>query len=165
MITKTGIKINKTNVIQLTLEGVQKKKNRLKKLLQVERPKILKELSEARSQGDLSENADYDAAKEKQAQIEAEISEIELILSKASIIEKNSSKKISLGSVVTYQRKDNNTINKIRLVSSLEVDPTSKIPSIGSNSPLGSSLIGSETGNILTIESTKKYDIIIKKVE
>ncbi len=153
------------NKIQLTSEGLKEKKLRLQKLTDVERPLLLKQLSEARSQGDLSENADYDAAKEKQGVIEAEISELELLISKAEVIRKSNSKKVTIGQLITYQKVDTKETKKIKLVGSLEANPFADIPMVGVNSPLGIALLGKEAGDTTSVSAAKTYDIVIKKAE
>lgn len=155
----------KNNKIQLTQEGLKAKQDKLRELIEVERPKLLVELSEARSQGDLSENADYDAAKEKQAQIESEIANLEELISRAEVIKKSNSKKISIGQTVTYQRIDTKETKKVKLVGFLEADPMLPIPLVGIDSPIGKALIGNEVGETVNVVIAKSYDIVIKKAE
>ena len=96
--------------IKLTKEGYKKQEERLRFLIEVERENVKVQLAEARAQGDLSENADYDAARGKQAEVEGRIKEIENILANAEIIEegKANSKKVGLGSTVTIRFLENN---------------------------------------------------------
>ena len=103
-----------SNKVYLTNEGFLEIEEELNHLKEVKRPEIIKALKDARALGDLSENADYDAARNEQAQIEGRISELEKILETAEIIEKRDTDKVGLGTTV-----------KIKY---LEEDPTDFIP-------------------------------------
>lgn len=98
--------------IILTKAGLEEKRKELKHLLEVVRPEVIQELVEARNQGDLSENADYDAARNRQAEVEARIKEVETMIAKAKIIEEDTSRnhgEIHVGSKVTYTLKGHKT--------------------------------------------------------
>ena len=113
------------NVVQLTIEGKKKLENERKNLIEVERPKVIEEIAFARSQGDLSENADYDAARDKQAHIEARIKEIEVMLENAKIIESADIDKstVQMGAIVTIENLDENKEAAYKIVGSFETDP------------------------------------------
>lgn len=110
-------------------------------LLDVERPQVLQELAEARSQGDLSENADYDAARNKQAEIEAKIREIEYTLNNIEVAhEKDSKNRVTATSTVTIYDEEEAEEFTYQLVGSIGSDPNSF--KITTESPLGSALLG-----------------------
>lgn len=126
----------------VTQEGYNDLQNELENLVHHVRPQVIIELQEARAQGDLSENADYDAAREHQAQVEARIREVEAILKQAEIIEEkegdNESKIIHVGSVVTIEDLSDNevatytivgTTKPIRLSARFPMNPRSYRPS------------------------------------
>lgn len=151
--------------IEFTKEGIEKRKKRLKELINVVRPQILQELSEARKQGDLSENADYDAAKNKQSEVEAEIYELESLLTRASILKKGKDNEVSVGDTVKYEDIEKKTIKEIKIVSSVESDPTETPPLIGKDSPLASVIIGKKENDIVNIFTKKRsYKIKILKI-
>ncbi|BDV02452.1 MAG: transcription elongation factor GreA [Candidatus Hepatoplasma vulgare] len=151
--------------IEITKEGILKRKQRLYELINTIRPQILHELSEARKQGDLSENADYDAAKNKQSQIEAEIYELEILLTRAAIIKKGKKNEISIGDIIEYEDLEKKIKKTIKIVSSIEADPTENPPLISIDSPLASSIIGKKTNDKIEIFTPKrKYEIKILKI-
>ncbi len=160
-----GINLS-ANKIQLTKLGEEKLKNKLTNLINEERPKVLVELSDARAQGDLSENADYDAAKNKQAEIEAEIQKIEDILTRVEIIEeiKGKCSKIRIGSTVTYLNQKTKSEKMVKIVGTIEANPIQEIPLIGDDSPVAKSLLGKEVGEKAHVETLKPYDIKVLKI-
>src|SRR5690554_753823 len=107
-----------TDKVFLTKEGLEKLQEDLRHLKEVERIQVVQELKEARAQGDLSENADYDAARTRQAQIESKIKEIEYMIANAQIInEKNgSTKMVRLGSTVEIEDLSTNEIAEYTIV-------------------------------------------------
>lgn len=149
--------------IQITKEGLSDIKKRLEHLIQVSRPEILVELAEARQQGDLSENADYDAAKNKQAEIEAEISKLQDVMTKAVVISENHTTNIKIGSVVEFSNEKGEK-KKIKIVGPIQVDPSAEIPMIGTNTPIVRALMGKKSGDEVKVESNKPYRIKILKV-
>lgn len=152
--------------ILLTKSGYEDKKNRLKELVNVIRPQILKELKAAREQGDLSENADYDTAKNKQAKIESEIFELEDILSKAKIVDIKKSNNIQLGSIIEYQKKGERGNRKVQIVGSIEANSLLNLPQIGNDSPFAKSLLNHKKGDIVTvITPVGNYEIKIVSVK
>lgn len=140
---------------QLTLEGFKKLEKELEDLKNVERGRIIESLKDARAQGDLSENADYDAARDEQARLEARITELEAIIKNVEIIDSSSKKSSNnMGKVIEIEF-ENKTVRKFTLVGSLESDPMAG--KISNESPLGAAimylkkgdkaLVKSETGN------------------
>ena len=150
----------------MTKDGMEKLEKEYRHLIDVERPDVIAALQAARAQGDLSENADYDAARNRQAQIEARITEIEHIKDIAVVIEEGKQgKKISLGNLVTF-KEDDGSESIVKIVGTVEADPFAKpYPLVSNESALGIALIGQVAGNKITVESDQPYEIEIEKVE
>ena len=140
-----------SNKVYLTNEGFLEIEEELNHLKEVKRPEIIKALKDARALGDLSENADYDAARNEQAQIEGRISELEKILETAEIIEKGSTDKVSLGTTVKIKYIDDDEIEEYRIVGSKEADPSNN--KISNESPLARGIMGARVGDECTVES------------
>ena len=151
--------------IKLTKEGYKKLEERLRFLIDVERENVKVQLAEARAQGDLSENADYDAARGKQAEVEGRIKEIENILANAEIIEegKASTKKVGLGSTVTIRFLESNKEASYMIVGTVESDPVNG--KISNSCPLGEALVGKTVGDIIEVKAIKTYKVEILKIE
>ena len=153
---------------KLTKAGYKKLQEELKYLVDVAREEVKRRLAEARAQGDLSENADYDAARGKQAEVEGRIKEIENILANAEIIEegKASTKKVglgSLGSTVTIKFVDNGKEASYMIVGTVESDPVNG--KISNSCPLGEALVGKTVGDIVEVKAIKNYKVEIVKIE
>ncbi len=147
--------------LQLTQEGKQDLENELNQLIHVNRVKNLEDIKEARAQGDLSENADYDAARDQQLQIEKRIKEIENTLKNADIIE--SSNTSNLGKTVEFRYLDNNEMAKYKLVNSIEADTQNG--KISNTSPVGKLLMKSRVGQELDVKTEyDEYKIRIEKI-
>ena len=147
---------------QISKEGLKKYEDELNYLKVVKRAEIAEKIKEAREQGDLSENAEYDSAKEEQALIEARITEIESILKNVEIIDKKSLKKgiIGIGSKVLLYDVINDENLEYYIVGATEADSLNKKISI--ESPLGKELVGKKKGDHIeyTIGKIKnKFDI------
>lgn len=160
---------------QLTQEGVDKLKSELKFLKEVKRPENIESLKEARAQGDLSENADYDAARNEQARIESRIQEIEVIIKNVKLIRKSTEDKINIGKSVKVLFVDRNEEKTFDLVGSLEVDPL--VNKISVESAIGKALLDfarkkeeSEDKNVIgstvtvKTETGKIFDIKILEI-
>ena len=129
----------------MTAEGKKELEKELKILINERRPNIIKQIQEAREQGDLSENADYDAAKNMQAQIEARIKEIENILANVKIISSLSEENVvQIGSTVTIKDFSDNKNYTFKIVGPIETDPADN--KISNESPLARSIIGKKVG-------------------
>ncbi len=144
------------NNYQLTEAGYAQLKVELEELKGVKRKVNLEALKEARSQGDLSENADYDAARDEQARIEGRVKEIENILRHSEIIkENNRSKTIMLGKTVVINLIKNEKVimenKEYTIVGNLEANPFRG--KISNESPLGKALIGKKKGKIIDFKS------------
>ena len=135
-----------------TKEGYQKLIDELEYLKTVRRQEIKEQLKEARSFGDLSENSEYDEARDNQAKCEARIAELEYLIKNAEVISEDeaSKKVISIGSTVVIQYKDG-TQKKYYIVGSNEVDPING--KISDLSPIGRALIGHKDGDIVFINT------------
>ena len=150
------------NQIPITRNGSELLKAELKQLKSVDRPNIVQAIAEARAQGDLSENAEYDAAKERQGFIEGRLAQIEAILSQAIIIDPaslNAAGKCVFGS--TVENLDEKAKFIYQIVGDDEADIKNKKISI--NSPLSKAMIGKEEGDVIDFESPgglKNYEII-----
>ena len=152
------------NQIPITRNGSELLKAELKQLKSIDRPNIVQAIAEARAQGDLSENAEYDAAKERQGFIEGRLAQIEAILSQAIIIDPaslNAGGKCVFGSTVEIEDLDEETKFTYQIVGDDEADIKNKKISI--NSPLSKAMIGKEEGDVIDFESPgglKNYEII-----
>lgn len=136
----------------LTEEGYQQLEKRLEELKFVKRPEITERIKVARDFGDLSENAEYDAARNEQARIEGEIVEIEAKLKVAEIIKDNGAKDVvSVGKAVEILDLDFNEINVYEIVGTTEADISKN--RISNESPLGKALIGSKVGDVVTVKA------------
>lgn len=135
--------------ILLTKEGIEKLKQELQKLIEVDRKEIIKKIKETREYGDLAENAEYDAARNQQSMIEGRIEELEALLKKARVIDekKNGHDKVSIGSHVEVEVEGDK--ESIQLVSSAESDPAKGHISV--ESPLGQSLLGAKVGDVVKV--------------
>ena len=155
-----------TEKIELTKEGEAKLNKELRHLIDVERPEVLEQLAAARAQGDLSENADYDAARDRQAQVESRIKEIENILANAVIIDEEGGRKkgnkISLGSTVTIKFLNNGKEEQYMIVGTVESDPFNH--KISNQCPLGVALIGKSLGDIVEVKGKVDYQVEIIKI-
>jgi len=151
------------NEILLTSEGFLELETELNTLKTVDRPRIIEAIKEARAQGDLSENADYDAARDEQAKIEARITELEYKLENAKIIEKASGDVVSVGTTVTVQYVDDDDEEEYSIVGSMEADPFEN--KISNESPIGRAIMNRRVGDIISVESPNgSYDIKIVKI-
>ena len=149
---------------KLTREGVRNLEDRLRFLIEVERENVKVQLAEARAQGDLSENADYDAARGRQAEIEAEIKNIEFTLNNYEIIDtKASTKKVTLGSTVTIRNVDTSKESTFMIVGTVESDPVNG--KISNACPLGEAIVGKSVGDIIDVKAVKQYKVEILKIE
>lgn len=149
--------------ILLTSEGFLELEEELNNLKNVRRPKVIEAIKDARAQGDLSENADYDAARNEQAEVECRIKQIEFMLANAEIIEKSSNHTVDLGSTVTISYVDDDEEEVYSIVGRMEADPFEN--KISNESPIGKAIIGKKEGDTINVESpTGSYQIKIVKV-
>ena len=154
------------NKIPMTKEGYLKLQEELRKLTSEDRPNIIAAIAEARGHGDLSENAEYQYAKEQQSLIEGRISDLESSISRAEVIDikEMSGDEIKFGATVEIEDDDTGNKQKYQIVGEYESDIENKKLSI--ISPLARGLIGKSQGDIVEISSpkgTKSYTIISVK--
>ncbi len=135
----------------LTEEGLKELQAELDELINVKRPANLKAIKEARALGDLSENADYDAAKNDQAELEGRIKTIEKMLENYQIIEKKASDKVGLGSTVEIKYVDDDEVDEYKIVGSQEADPFQS--KISNESPIAKAILNKKVGDIVDVES------------
>jgi transcription elongation factor GreA len=140
-----------SDIIYLSKKGYEDLKNELNKLKTIDRPHIINQIAEARDKGDLSENAEYDAAKEAQGLLEARISKLEIDLSNSRIIDESKldNSKVSLLSKVTIKNIANNTEMTYAIVSESEADLAAK--KISASSPIGKGLMGKVVNDVVDI--------------
>ncbi|MCR5654942.1 MAG: transcription elongation factor GreA [Lachnospiraceae bacterium] len=147
----------------LTYEGLKKYEDELHELKVVKRQEVAQKIKEAREQGDLSENAEYDAAKDEQRDIEARIEEIEKILKNAEVYDEEEADldKVSIGCRVTIKDMELKQELTYKIVGSTEAN--SLKGKISNESPVGAALIGSKAGDTIKVEThagTFKYKVI-----
>ena len=153
--------------VPMTVEGAERLKAELHRLKTVDRPAVIQALADARSHGDLSENADYDAAKERQGFIEGRISEVETKLAHAQVIDPASldaDGRVVFGSTVEIEDVDSGERNVYQIVGDDEADI--KEGKISVNSPIARALIGKSKGDTVEVAApggARSYEVL--KVE
>ena len=144
----------------LTPEGLVKLKGEYDQLVNVARSQIIKRIGRAREFGDLSENSEYDAAKEEQSLLELRISELEEVLHKAQIIETAPKTEfVVIGSTVVVEV--DGEMDEFTIVGTVEADPAKK--KISNESPVGSALLGAKIGEVIEVTTPivrAKYKIL-----
>ena len=149
--------------IPMTAEGYQALDAELKRLKTEERPAVIQAISEARSHGDLSENAEYHAAKERQAFIETRLAEIEDKIARAQVIDisKLSGKQVKFGATVQLVDEDSGDKAKYKIVGEDEADV--KAGKVSITSPIARAMIGKEEGDVVEVMApggAKSYEIV-----
>jgi transcription elongation factor GreA len=149
--------------VPMTAEGLKSLEDELKQLKSVERPAIIKAISAAREHGDLSENAEYTSAREKQGFIEGRIIEVENIISRAEVIDfsKFSGKVVKFGATVKLADEDTDEKMKYQIIGPYEADLAKG--SISVTSPIGRALIGKTVGDTVEVQTPKggkSYEIV-----
>jgi transcription elongation factor GreA len=149
--------------IPMTAEGYSALDAELKRLKTVERPTVIAAISEARQHGDLSENAEYHAAKDRQSFIEGRVAEIEDKMARAQVIDvsKLSGKQVKFGATVTLLDEDSGDKSKYKIVGEDEADVSAGKISI--TSPIARAMIGKEEGDVVEVMApggAKSYEIV-----
>lgn len=155
-----------SNKVYLTNEGFLEIEEELNYLKDVKRPEVIKALKDARALGDLSENADYDAARNEQAQVEGRIKELEILLEKAELIEKKDTDKVGLGTtvIIKYIDEEDQEVEEYSIVGSKEADPAKN--KISNESPLAKGLMGHKAGEVCTVESPNgNYQVELMEIK
>ncbi|MBR1376873.1 MAG: transcription elongation factor GreA [Bacilli bacterium] len=152
------------NKVYLTAEGLEKLKTELDELKNVKRPEIIQSLKEARALGDLSENAEYDAARSAQAECESRIAELESMIENVEVIsDKIKKDKVNVGVTVTIEYVDDNEKETYTIVGSKEVDLANN--KISNESPIAQAIIGGKVGDTKTVNSPGgSYDVKIVEI-
>ena len=150
----------------MTARGLKNLEDELRTLKSIERPAVIRAIAEARTHGDLSENAEYHAAKERQAWIEGRIAEIEDKIARAQVIDvsKLSGDQVKFGATVSVVDEDTEESARYQIVGEHEADVRSGKVSI--SSPIARAMIGKETGDVIEVNTpggVKAYEIL--KVE
>lgn len=153
-----------SNKVYLTNEGFLEIEEELNHLKEVKRPEIIKALKDARALGDLSENADYDAARDEQAKVEGRIAELEKLLEVAELIEKEDTGKVGLGATVKIMYEgDPEDVEEYRIVGSKEADPSNN--KISNESPLAKAILGAKAGDDCIVESPNgNYNVKVLEI-
>ena len=152
-----------TKEIYLTEAGLAEMKKELEVLKLEKRPEVIAALKDARALGDLSENAEYDAARNEQAQVESRITELERMLENAFIIKDVKTDKVSIGTTVTIKYVDDDDTEVYTIVGSKEADPFDN--KISNESPIAKAIMGLRVGNVVTVSSPNgKYDVEIVEI-
>ncbi|HUT69176.1 MAG TPA: transcription elongation factor GreA [Desulfatiglandales bacterium] len=151
------------NKVPITREGLEKLREELRHILTVERPSNIKAIEEARSHGDLNENAEYHAAKERQSLLSAKINELEMAINGSEVIEIDElrGERIVFGTKVELESLTNGRKVTYQLMGPYESDPESGKISV--TSPLGKALIGKEEGDIVKINTpggTQEFEVL-----
>lgn len=143
------------NSIPFTSEGLSELTAELKQLKEVERPQVIADIAEARAHGDLSENAEYHAAREKQGFIEARIKELESGLSRASVVDVavQDANIVRFGAYVTFSNEESGEIKTLRIVGDLEANLEKNRISL--SSPLARAFLGKEVGDLVEVKVPK----------
>lgn len=152
--------------VLLTKEGIESLQNELKMLKEVDRFEVISELKEARAQGDLSENADYDAARNRQARVESRISEIENMLANAKIIDEKSKgalRVVRLGTTVTILDVSENVEYKYTIVGPVEANPANG--KISNESPLSQAILNHGVDARVIVRVKEPYEVVILAIE
>ena len=151
-----------TEKLPMTAEGLNKLKSELEVLKNKERPNIIKAIAEAREHGDLSENAEYHAAREKQSFIEGRISELENKISRADVIDTSSldNSKVTFGATVKVTDLDTNKSHTYKIVGADESDIEKNL--ISMSAPLGKAMINKSVNDVIEVvtpSGVKEYQV------
>jgi len=155
--------MSNTKEIYLTEEGLNEITKELEYLKQVRRPEVINALKEARALGDLSENAEYDAARSEQAEVEGKITEIEAMLEHVVVIKGGETDKVSIGTKVKIKYVDDDEIEEYSIVGSKEADPFEN--KISNESPIARAIMGHSVNEQVWVESPNgKYQVEIMEI-
>lgn len=148
----------------VTEEGLKELKEEYENLVHVVRNEVIEDLKAARAQGDLSENADYDAARDKQAQVEARIKELEHMIRNAEVISENrGTSYVRLGSTVTVEPLDTHEKITFTIVGTVEADPLNG--KVSNATPLAEAILEKKVGTVVTVEVDEPYDVKIVEIK
>lgn len=152
------------NKVVVTKEGLAELQKEYEYLVHVERDQVIEELKAARAQGDLSENADYDAARDHQARVEARIRQLDDMLKNVEIInEKKRSRIVRLGSKVTVEYSDTKEKDKFSIVGTVEADPLNG--KLSNDTPLAKAIMDHKANDVCLVLVNPPYEVKILEVE
>ena len=155
--------MKKEQTILLTPQGYLDLESELNDLKLNKRPAVITALQEARALGDLSENAEYDAARNEQAQVEGRIQELEYKLEHCIVMDGNNKETVNVGSTVVINYVDDDEEEEYKIVGSMEADPFEN--KISNESPIGQAIIGKKVGELVDVPSPNgSYQIKIVKI-
>ena len=150
--------------VYLTEAGLEDLKKELEHLKMVKRPEVINALKDARAQGDLSENAEYDAARNEQAVVEGKIAELEAMIENVVIIKDVKTDKVALGTTVKLKYIEDGEIDEYAIVGSKEADPFAN--KISNESPIAKAIMGLKKGARVSIESPNgSYEIELVSIK
>lgn len=151
--------------VLVTQEGLDELNREYENLIHVVRQEVIEELKAARAQGDLSENADYDAARDKQARVEARIRDLEVMLKNIELIDdkKGGARVVKLGSTVTVRDLEMNEEETFTIVGSVEADPLNgKLSNV---TPLAMAILDKKVNAVVTVHVDEPYDVQIVSIK
>lgn len=147
----------------LTKEKIDELKNELKRLIEKDRVEVIQEIKDARAQGDLSENAEFDSAREKQGIIEDRVRELEALLENVDVLKKQSSNSlVSIGTTVEVKIGKSTKTQNYTIVTTYETNPFEN--KISNQSPLAIALMGAKKGDVVTVEGPEKYEVTVVNI-
>ena len=148
----------------ITVDGLEELKKELEDLTTNARPEVINAIKEARALGDLSENAEYHAAKEKQSIIESRIRELEYLIENSIVIKEGDSSEVRIGSTVEIKYIDDDEIEEYKIVGSTEADPFEN--KISNSSPIAIAILGKKVNDIASVESPNgNYNVQIISIK
>lgn len=147
----------------VTEQGLEEMKKELEYLKLVRRPEIINALKDARALGDLSENAEYDAARTEQAVVEGKIQELESLIDNAVVIQEVKTDKVVIGSTVKLEYVEDGEVEVYTIVGSKEADPFAN--KISNESPIAKAIMGLKVGSVVTVDSPNgQYQVKILEI-
>ena len=150
--------------VYVTSEGLEKMKSELDYLKMEKRPEVIQSLKEARALGDLSENAEYDAARAAQAEVESKITELEQMIEHAVVIEETTADEVSIGNYVKIKYVEDGEIEEFTIVGSKEADPFEN--KISNESPIAKAILNKKVNEVVSVDSPNgKYDVQIMEIK
>ena len=148
----------------VTEDGLEELKKELEDLTVNVRPEVINAIKEARALGDLSENAEYHAAKEKQSIVEARIRELEYLIENSIVITEGDNSEVRIGSTVEIKYIDDDEVEEYKIVGSTEADPFEN--KISNSSPIAKAIIGKKVNDIASVESPNgSYDVQVVSIK
>lgn len=145
--------------IYVTQAGLEELQKEYENLIHVVRQEVIEDLRAARAQGDLSENADYDAARDRQAQVEARIAQLDIMLKNVVIISEGNGQIVQLGSTITIEELDTGDKGTYTIVGSVEADPLAG--KLSNATPLAIAVLDHKVGETVTVDCDEPYQVKI----